>query len=465
MNPAGISSFHSPLSFSVRALCEQGQSLLDAGRFPEALQSFAAAQRVEPAALPALLGEYFCRRREVGSESALGVIERTARFHPDDFTVLRELGRSRREALDLAGARAALERAVESQPDDAAVRYLLGMVCMDLGDFGEAERELRTVLRLDPAQVDPKIRLGRLYLAMERFGPALIAFEAAAEDRPFDPAVLEGAALAAEALEDGPIPEVNVPTLFDLPVHHLDGPLRQIEFEALTEGREVAIDVPGDAIRIESLVRAGESAYRVHLSVFERGSTMEVTNGNGTSCLVVSRNYTVLSEAWVYSLYNDLSRALAAGEVDRAAGLMRSLGPVQVRIRADIREAAGVEGITLLPVSPVEALELHTPIRVRYARALWDTGELSLTTSPGRELAVNWVARRDGRVIWQRDATVELPDLRGVLGELRVQYERLGGAAPTVQGGGGEGFFSPPPPTLRESFARFRAFLGRFFSR
>lgn len=188
---------------------DRGAALGHLGRFPEALEAFDAALRIDPTnagaqfnraivlekldraadAEPAYrslaagdsayapraalnLGTILVRRGD--RDGARAAYERCVELDPVSASGRHNLGALLVELGDDAAARPHLERAASLRPNDPRPLALLGQIADDAGDVETAERLLRAALRCDPRFPSARYRLAQL---LRRSGRAEAAKE------------------------------------------------------------------------------------------------------------------------------------------------------------------------------------------------------------------------------------------------------------------------------------------------
>ena len=163
-------------------LLERARSLAGAGAHDEALVELDALLATET------LGERAAHARRL----------RLRLRHPDAERELERAGESVVSGPDgaLAGVVAALEGVLAVEPDLWEAHFGVGLVARRQSDHARAAAAFRRVLALWPEQADARHELGVALLASERVNEALPHLEAAAADRPDDPAYLADAGFA-----------------------------------------------------------------------------------------------------------------------------------------------------------------------------------------------------------------------------------------------------------------------------
>ncbi|MBK6941364.1 MAG: tetratricopeptide repeat protein [Planctomycetes bacterium] len=188
---------------------DRGATLGRLGRFPQALEAFDAALRIDPtnagaqfnraivlekldragdaeqayrtlasgdtpyAPRAALnLGTILVRRGD--REGARTAYERCVELDPDSASGRHNLGALLVELGEDAAAKPHLERAATLRPNDPRPLALLGQIADDAGDVETAERHLRAALRCDPRFQSARYRLAQL---LRRSGRAEAAKE------------------------------------------------------------------------------------------------------------------------------------------------------------------------------------------------------------------------------------------------------------------------------------------------
>lgn len=163
-------------------LLDHARSLAAAGAHDEALVELDALLATEA------LGERAAHARRL----------RLRLRHPNAELALERAGETVVSGPDgaLAGAVAALEGVLAVEPDLWEAHFGVGLVARRQSDHPRAAAAFRRVLALWPEQADARHELGVALLASERVNEALPHLEAAAADRPDDPAYLADAGFA-----------------------------------------------------------------------------------------------------------------------------------------------------------------------------------------------------------------------------------------------------------------------------
>mmetsp|Transcript_1520 Transcript_1520/g.3140 ORF Transcript_1520/g.3140 Transcript_1520/m.3140 type:complete len:527 (-) Transcript_1520:49-1629(-) len=141
--------------YNLRANCNLGRLLHEAGDFDAAEEHYLRALKKEPADVDTLsyYGVFLHSVRKV-LPAAAAVYKRVLEYRPDDADCHSNYGTLLLEMLGPTGALDAerhLKRALELRPDDTNALYNYAVLLQELrGDWKNAERTLERVLELDP---------------------------------------------------------------------------------------------------------------------------------------------------------------------------------------------------------------------------------------------------------------------------------------------------------------------------
>jgi Flp pilus assembly protein TadD len=147
-----------------------GLMLLEAGELPGAAEQLDRAIQLFGETEAAAYARYLRARVHTESgevEKAEAELRRAVALRPAYAEAWSDLGQSRKNLGDDAGALAAFERAVEINPDGPVAQTRLGSLYLQLGKPGDAVRHLERAARLSP---DNQTALNSLQLALREIG-------------------------------------------------------------------------------------------------------------------------------------------------------------------------------------------------------------------------------------------------------------------------------------------------------
>jgi len=163
-----------------------GAALMDADRFPEAVEQFRTALQLNPDYDKARFNLANCVEYLGDRPQAIREFEILAERRPRDSAVFTRLGTMRQRAGDLAGAQQAWEKAVALKPDDPAILRGLADVLELRGDPASAVPLRRHLTELEPQNAPHWTSLGRVLARSGRPADAVPAFERALALAPRD---------------------------------------------------------------------------------------------------------------------------------------------------------------------------------------------------------------------------------------------------------------------------------------
>jgi Flp pilus assembly protein TadD len=161
--------------------------------------------------------------------------------------------RGRLEEGDVEGARESFRRALEAHPDDASLLVDLGHLELATGQKDDAVRYFEQALQGDPSNPEALLALAEVRRRESRFDDALTVALRAAESRPYDVlASLDAAGLALELgrLDDAETALRRVRAIDD-PEHEVYCLHALIEVEMRRERWRRALDLAVDATRVD----------------------------------------------------------------------------------------------------------------------------------------------------------------------------------------------------------------------
>ena len=142
-----------------------GQALVDAGRWPEAVDALAEAVGTDPLRHPGAWNNLGLARLNAGDlTGALGALRRSVALDPRSATARANLGAALLASGDVQAAQAQFEAALRVDPDDRASLGNLGVIASQQGRIGDARARFRRLLTLDP-------RDARARAALDALGP------------------------------------------------------------------------------------------------------------------------------------------------------------------------------------------------------------------------------------------------------------------------------------------------------
>jgi tetratricopeptide (TPR) repeat protein len=156
-----------------------GAALMDADRFPEAVEQFRAALRLNPAYDKARFNLAGCLEYLGDRPQALRAMESLAERRPRDVAVLSRLALMRSRGGDPAGAEAAWEKAVAVKPDDPALVRNLADALERRGAVAAALPLRRRLTELQPENAANWAGLGRVLAGTGQPAEAIGAFQRA----------------------------------------------------------------------------------------------------------------------------------------------------------------------------------------------------------------------------------------------------------------------------------------------
>ncbi|HEX4609934.1 MAG TPA: tetratricopeptide repeat protein [Urbifossiella sp.] len=155
------------------------KTLLDKGEFPEAVEQFEAALRMEPDNV-ANLGNIAVGLMMTGRpDEAAGYLERSLRLRPGHAATHFNLGSVRERQNRLPEALAHYTTAVELDPGLTAAGVARAGVLSRLGEFARAREQLDRLLAAEPNSPALHTELGRLLGRQRRFAEAVAAYDRA----------------------------------------------------------------------------------------------------------------------------------------------------------------------------------------------------------------------------------------------------------------------------------------------
>lgn len=156
-----------------------GAALMDADRFPEAVEQFRAALQLNPDYDKARFNLANCVEYLGDRPQGIHEFEILAERHPKDSAVFTRLATMRQRAGDIAGAQHAWEKAVALKPDDPTLVGKLADLLELRGDPASAAPLRRHLTELEPENAQQWTSLGRVLLTSGRPAEAVPAFERA----------------------------------------------------------------------------------------------------------------------------------------------------------------------------------------------------------------------------------------------------------------------------------------------
>jgi tetratricopeptide (TPR) repeat protein len=160
----------------------RGFTLIDQGRFREALDAFrASAARdplvADPAGRSANFQQGLAALRQRRGAPAIAALENVVRDYPSSAEAHRVLAIVYRAAGRLPQSIARFEDAVRLAPDDERARVGLGSTLIEAGRLEEAERALRDAVARLPASGEARWALADVYEQQDRGSEALRVLE------------------------------------------------------------------------------------------------------------------------------------------------------------------------------------------------------------------------------------------------------------------------------------------------
>ncbi|HVQ28728.1 MAG TPA: tetratricopeptide repeat protein, partial [Vicinamibacteria bacterium] len=167
-----------------------GRSLLETGRFLEAVPHLEAALAMDPTYTPARV---FLARALGGGQrpaEAIAVVEKGLASAPQNPELLHAKGSLLLREGDLAGARVALEAARSRDPSSALLRVDLAYLYRNSGNLPQAQAEAEEAVRLDPKVAEAHVEKGLVLGALGREEEAGREFKSALDTSPDEPQAL-----------------------------------------------------------------------------------------------------------------------------------------------------------------------------------------------------------------------------------------------------------------------------------
>ena len=125
---------------------------------------------------------------EVGQlDTGIVMLEKLRRYHPDDLTVLSNLGRAYIEQRRPGRALEVFSTALSSYPEDVELHSGIASAYMDLHNSTQALQHLEWVIDLDPEPGEAYQKKGTILADMGRYRAAADAFEQALQYDPHNP--------------------------------------------------------------------------------------------------------------------------------------------------------------------------------------------------------------------------------------------------------------------------------------
>jgi arylsulfatase A-like enzyme/tetratricopeptide (TPR) repeat protein len=167
-----------------------GRSLLEKGRYLEAVPHLESALAMDPAYVPSRL--FLARALGAGQRpaEALKVVDKGLSRAPDNPELLHTRGSLLLRAGDLAGARIALEAAKGRDPSSPLLRLDLAYLYRNLGDLPRALVEAEEAVRLDHKAALARVEKGLVLGALGREEEAGQEFKSALDMSPEQPDAL-----------------------------------------------------------------------------------------------------------------------------------------------------------------------------------------------------------------------------------------------------------------------------------
>jgi tetratricopeptide (TPR) repeat protein len=181
----------------MQPLLESARSLMQQGRYPEAIEIYQRVLILAPRNEPAKIGLSDAYRKVHNYEEARAILQTARREHPRSVAVLSALGSLELEAESYDAAIEALRAAVTLAPQDVKLRNLLGSGYLSKGDSRTALEEFEKVLARDPENQLAHFSRAQIFADTDQNEKALGDAEKVAAMRP---EYLPGRALLAKIL-------------------------------------------------------------------------------------------------------------------------------------------------------------------------------------------------------------------------------------------------------------------------
>jgi Flp pilus assembly protein TadD len=169
---------------NMRARCNLGDALFQAGRVPEATAQFAEAVRLKPDYAEAHCNLGIALIQAGRMQEAIAHLQAALRFKPDDANSRYGLGLALMQLGRATEAIPYFQEALRLQPDDARGHNNLGMVLLRTGRVQEAMGQLTEAVRLKPDYFEARSNLGAALFQLGRVEEAVGQFEEAVRLKP-----------------------------------------------------------------------------------------------------------------------------------------------------------------------------------------------------------------------------------------------------------------------------------------
>ena len=162
---------------SARSRTNLGNTLLAAGRLPEALVQYEAALRIQPYTPEAHINLSNAFARLGRPAEAVEHGEAALRLEPDSADAQVNVGNALVQLGRIDEAISHYEAALRIQPDAADIQVDLGAALLKAGRTADALRRYEAAVRLKPADADAHFTLGNLYAETNRIREAIAEYQ------------------------------------------------------------------------------------------------------------------------------------------------------------------------------------------------------------------------------------------------------------------------------------------------
>jgi tetratricopeptide (TPR) repeat protein len=148
---------------------DQGEKLLQAGQFDQALVKFDEAKTIDPKNHLAYVGEAFCYFNKKDFGKSLAAIDFAIASSPNTLLLYHHRSQIRAQLNDFTGAIDDMSRVIKANPRDVAALSQRAQFQMQLANFTAAVNDFTAALKERPGEVVCLINRGWAYFRMDRY--------------------------------------------------------------------------------------------------------------------------------------------------------------------------------------------------------------------------------------------------------------------------------------------------------